>query len=228
MEHTVDGRTAEQEFLNARVSELASAACRGDEAAVEKAVGAGVDPNYMGPEGVTPLLWAVNCESVGGIRSLLRKGADPNLKPKSKFSATYAASMMSNPSILEVLLQNGGDPNSYYGDDKGNSALIQALEVGWDGRGWKNFYTLLQKGADINLADEHGATVATRAVTFGEFEKVAELLERGYSHDLEDLGRTVAVRPIDPSEYPDTARARAKVIALLSAKGIAVPDAASN
>lgn len=110
---------------------------------------------------MTPLYWAVSCQSVKGTKALLRAGASPNYIFGGRFSAVYAASTMRASAVLKVLLTYGGDPNAK--DTKTDqTALQQALSLGIHDAGWDNYYALLNAGADINRADEMGRTIAIR------------------------------------------------------------------
>lgn len=223
-EQTVGGRTVTQEFSDPHVAALVRTACEGDLLGVERALTEGADPNFRGFEGITPLFWVVKCENAGGIEALLQAGADPNYKPPGRFSPTYAAATMWNPEPLGLLLRHGGDPNARNGDDiDGDSALWEALQLGWGGHGWNNYYALLQSGADINRANSAGKTIAHQAVTLAEFEKVSELLDRGYDGDLVSLGRAVTVRDIDSASFPAAAAARSRLIRKLEQRGVTFP-----
>lgn len=222
MEHQVGGKAVNEVFNDARLAELASAACHGNAAAVAQSIKGGTDPNGKGFEDVTPLYWAVSCQNLRGIEALLRAGANPNYMFGKQFSAVYAASTMKEPAVLKLLLKYGGDPNTK--DNKSAvTALERALSLGIHGAGWDNYYALLQAGADINRADRTGDTIAKAAGAFGHFDKVAELLERGYNYDLTDLGRTVQARRIDPNS--DQAPWQSKVKAMLEKKGVQFPIA---
>src|SRR5689334_8601964 len=74
VEHRVGDMTVDQVFADAKLAELARHACRGDGSEVRKLLESGVDPNGLGYEGSTPLMWAVSCGNVSGIRALLRGG----------------------------------------------------------------------------------------------------------------------------------------------------------
>lgn len=220
IEHQVGGKAVREVFTDPRLAALAGAACEGDEAKVAQAIKAGTDANGKGFEDVTPLYWAVSCGSLRGIEALLRSKANPNYLFDGRFSAVYVAATMHEAAVLKLLLKYGGDPNTK--DNKSDrTALERALSLGIHGAGWENYYALLKAGADINRADELGDTIAKAAAALGQFDKVAELLERGYSFDLPDLGRTVQARRVDPNHAQ--AAWQAKVRAMLEKKGVQFP-----
>lgn len=185
---TVGGKSVSDVFTDGRVRDLALDACRGDAASVSAAVREGVDPNTRGLDGVTPIFWALACDSVQGVDALLRAGADPNLltDPPNPFSAVEVAATR-DPRLLQTVLRHGGSPSA--------SALDEAFRRGMDlapscacEEGWENYNLLLEAGVDIN-ANYRGGTIAEFAATLNQFDKVADLLDRGYNTRLSHLGR---------------------------------------
>jgi ankyrin repeat protein len=222
-EHTVGGKAAGDVF-SPDLARLARAACLGDTADVEAAISAGADPNGKGYEGVTPLLWAVNCQNLKGIEALLDAGADPNHKVGGRFSATYAAATQPHPEPLKLLLRRGGDPNTYSGkegNEVNRSALQAALSLGIRGH-WDNWYALLDAGADVNRHDDLGHSIATDAVSLTAFDKVAELLQRGYNYNLADLGSRAKTGIIAP-EFSKKIEDRARLIQMIEKRGVQIP-----
>jgi hypothetical protein len=225
IEHKINGKSAEQAFTDQNLATLARAACEGDVAEIEKMLKLGANPNGAGYLGGTPLFWAVNCENKTGIEALLKAGADPNLRipgPNGPYSATYAAATMTNPAPLKILLQNKGDPNTFEGNTVYASALHKAFELGVDEGQWDNYYALLDAGADINRADDVGNTIATLAVSLGQFDKAIELLDRGYTHDLVDLGGFTS-NGGSLGLLPKAAKDRDRLIELLEKRGVHFP-----
>lgn len=219
-EHKVSDKTVQDVFKEPRIAALARAACVGDEAAVARAIKDGTDANGKGFDDVTPLYWAVSCQNLRGIEALLRSGANPNYMFGRRFSAVYAAATMKESAVLKLLLKYGGDPNTK--DNKSNqTALERALSLGIYGSGWDNYHALLKAGADINRSDELGRTIAIKAAALNQYDRVAELLERGYEFDLDDLARIVQVGQVDP-KHPQ-AEWHARVKDMLERKGVQFP-----
>jgi hypothetical protein len=133
------------------------------------------------------------------MEALLRAGADPNAKVPfgegASFTAVFTAASIADPAILRLLLQYGGDPNAAF-EGTPNTALMRAFELGHQEENWENYYTLLNAGADINrvLANR---TIAEFAASLDYFDKMAELLERGYNVRLLILG--LHVTAADPA-----------------------------
>lgn len=95
------------------------------------------------------------------------------------------------------------------------------MVVGMDTGQWGNWYALLDGGMDINRHDDFGDTIATEAAALSQFDKVYELLDRGYHYDLEDLGRFVELSHLD-SDNPQAGWQK-KVIDRLKAAGVRFP-----
>jgi len=218
-EHKIGGMTADQEFPDPKVATLARSACDGDLDTLYRVLKDGADPNGKGKDGATPIFWAMACQGVQGVEALLKAGADPNQRlPEGDTPVTVAAGMKS-PAILKLLLKYHGDPNAINESRPyvAGNALANALTVGIYGYGWDNYYALLDAGANINKATDFGETIATAAASLGAFNKVAELLNRGYDYDLIELGGLVQNPNIgNPAE-------RAEVIKMLEARGVKFP-----
>ena len=219
-EHMVGGKTAGDVF-SPELAKLARAACTGDMAGVEAAIRAGADPNGKGYEGVTPLIWAENCESIAGIEALLAAEADPNLRFGDTTPVCLAAGM-DNPAILNLLLKHGGDPNCARPNSRWN-ALIIAFGSGMERKRWDNYYALLDAGADINSVHD-GETIGLFAAGMHQYDKVAELLDRGYNVALDDLGYMAQQRlPGSPELTRRQDEWRLRVIEMLKARGVRFP-----
>lgn len=229
MEYRVAGRTAAEYFPSPADGALAKAACAGDTAAVIREIRGGANPNGVGADGGTPLFWALSCKNIRGMEALLKNGADPNYQlPRgaAAFSPVFAAAGIEDPAILALLLRFRGDPNST-GDGGETSALERAFGLGIelsngtvDGRhgGWENYYALLDAGADINRGEKN-ASIAEHAAYTNRFDKVAELLDRGYDTRLENLMEIAQAAYLGPA---DTVQGpwRAKVMAILKKRGV--------
>jgi ankyrin repeat protein len=206
-------------FTDQRLAQLAAAACEGDSAGIVAAIRAGAEVNGAGVEGMTPLIWAVACQSAAGVAALLETGADPDFVPEGgHFSPTCLAALKLNSDILEALLQHGGNPNCLR--DNGDTAIVGALSLGVTADLWANYYLLLSHGADINYIDDMDWTIVDNAAALGRFDKVEELLGMNYRGDLTMLGGILQTRA--DWDSPAQAAARARVISYLLARGVNV------
>ncbi len=217
-QHEVGGHTAEMVFADPQVRALADAACEGDAVEVKRLVGQGVSVNARGDKKFTPLLWALTCRNEAGMKALLDAGADPNQAadddPPVLVAATY-----DDPKFLKLLLAQGGNVNAEETKSV-RTALITAFSVGLHRDDWRNYYILLNAGADINREHMDG-TIADWAVSMGRMDKVIELLERGYTHDLNDLALGTYITQIGDS-FPKIKQDQKRLLALLKVKGVPV------
>jgi uncharacterized protein len=204
--HTMGGFFADDLFTRPADVALAKVACAGDAQGVAAAVKGGADPNALGKmstsdrgeqERVTPLLWAIDCNSMAGLDALITAGANPNAKGSFGQTAVTIAASLPDSVVLELLLKRGGDPNT---EDDLQSALRNEQELGQSKAGWA---ALIAAGADINHPDHEGDTVADWAAMESDFGTVIELLNRGYRHNLSELARELSIDadcPIDPAK----------------------------
>lgn len=176
-------------FADKRVASLAQFACSGNVSAMSKLSSKSHEVNATGKDGLTPLIWAVRCGNAAGVRTLLKADANPNQATKNDTTPVGEAASQLDGRILRLLLENGGSPNSLDGGRSG-TALITALSLGVQSNNWQNYDVLLAKGADVNSVYKD-QTVAEAAVSLGEYNRAIQLLELGYSHDLNSLALSV-------------------------------------
>ena len=73
----IGGMTVDQAFPDARVAKLVSAVTAGDYADADKQIKAGADVNYVGTDGISPLLWVMyeghRARDYRGVEYLLRQ-----------------------------------------------------------------------------------------------------------------------------------------------------------
>src|SRR5712692_3229535 len=214
------GLTVREAFRDERVAHMVEAASRGDLGAVDAQIRAGADVNYMGTDGISPLLWVLvegrHAHNLKGAEHLLKAGANPNYRDeKRKASAMALAAGGDSPQILELLLKYKGDPNLI--GPRGEPLLhIAAGEFRKE-----NIDLLLKHGADINMHESTGTTAAQTAVRLGRFDITAYLLEKGLSYNLEGLAKSVEARRVPPNS--EAQRWKDKVIEMLKERGVKFP-----
>jgi hypothetical protein len=228
----VGGKDVRATFADPAAAALAGAACRGDAGQIAGSAGRRALLNAVGENGMTPLLWAMSCENLVGIEALLKAGADPNqvtlfeagvtpsLESLHRASPVFRAAMMRNSTVLRLLLANGGRASAwdyYEGSSLEATALEAAMELALETGRWDNYRALLTGGADAEMVDGFGRSIAVDMAFKGQYALIAELLEGGYDCNLADLPSAMAVgdRPMTPD--------RQRVEALLSARGVQIP-----
>ncbi|KAK2792588.1 hypothetical protein FQN52_003093 [Onygenales sp. PD_12] len=133
----------------------------------------GSDPNHRDNNGQTPLSQAVSTDyryNKGAMKLLLEKGANPNLKDTwgrpilvqaigSTFDDESTFYDEASSQRIELLLENGAQPDVNYKDVDGMTALSHATEHGLE----QVITLLLQNGADVNSCDNDGRTPLSKA-----------------------------------------------------------------
>ena len=170
------------------------------------------------PDDLSPLGNAVLCDDAAGVEAALKGGADPNARePKGLTPVLIAAALPRDP-ILQRLLAAGGDANAHESDTR-TLALSFAISAGLHGGDWRGYRTLLAKGADVNRSVENGPTPVEWAVSLGQFDRVPELIERGYDHDLPGLAYSIVHYQAAAAKRPARDQALAAVRAAMAKAG---------
>ncbi|GBF58059.1 hypothetical protein PbB2_01730 [Candidatus Phycosocius bacilliformis] len=201
------GMTIGEVFSDPKVAQMAKAACGGDTPRIAALIAEGVDVNAKGQNDFVPLFYALKCEQPAALEALLKAGGNPNQTGTDGIPSTYAAASYTDPVFLKLMLQYGGNPNLTRGD--GDTALSEAFSVGQYTGKWDNFELLLNTGVDVNAPIMKGSIgMAEYAAAVGHPSKAVQLLERGYSHDLEGLAKTIYGNSMNmvTEEYPEPLR----------------------
>jgi hypothetical protein len=156
--------TDKQEKL---LANLHRACERKDAAKVQEALAAGADPNGL-RRGSTPLRRAIGKGFADGVRLLLEKKADPNVKGEEGWTPLMLAVYENSAEIARMLIDNGADVNTARND--GRTALHLA---GQYGRG-DIVKLLLASGADANVTDNRMNTPAD--VARSSYSRIADLI----------------------------------------------------
>ena len=188
-----------------RSTPLHHAAGFGTLASIEALLDKGADVNAKNRLTSTPLHWAVH--DVAKVKLLLARGAAVNAKQVEGRTPVYQAAVLGGGyAVLQLLLENGGNPNiatlngltplavaSARGDtaamllllDKGanvnakNGAGATALMAAAVNGSPRAVQLLLDRGADAKVATKLGETALGNAAVAGNPETVAMLIDRG-------------------------------------------------
>lgn len=195
--HEVGGKSSVDVFSDRNVRAMVDYACAGDVPGVKGAIARGANPDYPGLDGTTPLMWVVSCRNADGVRAILDGGADPDLGTGGRFQPVLIAATQDDPAVLELLLDRGANPNFHDGKYT-ETPLYKAFATGMARNQWGSYYTLLERGADIEFEDQVGETIVHYAIAMGRFDKVVELLHRGYSRNLAEVRKRIEIRQVSP------------------------------
>ncbi len=164
---------------------LLDAAAKGDAAAVERSLAAGVKVDLRDAAGRTPLLLATHGNHVAAAKLLIAAGADVNAKDDIQDSPYLYAGAHGRTEILKMTLAAGADLKSL--NRYGGTALIPACHYGHVDA----VKVLLATRIDIDHVNRLGWTALLEAVILGDggpvhTEIVRLLLEAGASPAIAD------------------------------------------
>jgi len=152
---------------------LATAAKRGDRAAVQSLLNGRSKQEVARADGTAALVWAATRNDLAMADLLLRAGA--NVKAANEFGATplYAAAAHVNPAMTEKLLAAGADPNTAL--MSGETPLMEAARRG----NLADVRALLAKNANPNARELNGGQTALMWALSERQSAVAETLLEG-------------------------------------------------
>lgn len=212
----------------AQTASLVEAARAGDRKAVMALLAKRpADAAKPGPDGTTPLHWAVRADDVAMVDALIKAGADA--KAANRYGATplFVACQNGNAAIIERLLKAGADANSTNAD--GETALMTAARTGKvdavkvllangadpkAAEGWRGqnalmwaaaenhpavAQTLIEAGVDVMSRSNGGFTPLLFAVRAGRTDTVRLLLAKGADPNDKITPKTAAAPPRMPA-----------------------------
>lgn len=178
---------ASKYFYDERQLNLAVAISKNDASSILQSLDDGADVNYIGQDGMTPLLWALSNNNLKAFSILLDTGANPNLTTRAGSDQTADTSPMELAAALEdskflkALLDHGGDPDLSIGSS-GRSVLYQAARH----RRFSNIRLLVDRGAQIDHRNTSGSTALMESVSAKSFDVALTLLELGADPAIKD------------------------------------------
>jgi len=180
------------QLTGCQMTQLTAAAREGDVAAIHRLLDAGAKVDEL-PEGkwkATPLYWSLfNCK-YEAAELLLQKGANANAADSYGTSPLDLAVCCKTVklSFIEHLLQKGADVK-YRNAHDGLTGLHYAISCG----SADVAKLLINKGAEINIADNKGTTPLMLAVQKNSLPVAKLLLEKGADVNLRDKSKKTAM-----------------------------------
>lgn len=227
-EESIYARTVNELYPDPEVAALAEAAASGDIDGIDRLVAEGVDVNYLGFKGVTPLLFAL--QDIDGFVRLLEHGADPNLLDGNGQSPISRAAKMDDPRFLEAALRHGGDANMAVGTwhiaDRNAWLQEPLLHSVLDFEAMDKIRMLLAAGADLDARDSWGDTALHQAADANQFDVMYFLLEQGADYTIKDrTGVDLATRLAAKTDRKLlNEKSLHRVIGWLEERGVDVPS----
>ncbi len=135
--------------------------------------GAGASPaavNQRGPDGSTPLQWAVYGEDVAEVQRLIRAGADVSATNDYGATPMMLAAMTGNTAIIKLLLAAGASPESP--NEEGQTALMLVARTG----NVDAAKLLLRHGASVNARERFRGQTALMWAAARHHPQMMELL----------------------------------------------------
>ncbi len=136
---------------------------------------------------------AIRCKNVDQVRTLLDGGLDPNTNLNGA-GLSYWAAMAGSIPMLELLFERGAKMNG----DEGSSIpgpLEGSMGDSFGTEDWSVYEFLLSRGADPEIRSGNPTfTIAERLTITGRFDRIDELLDRGFDRDLHMLRHLVQER----------------------------------
>jgi ankyrin repeat protein len=157
---------------------LLDAAESGSHAAALRLLAERADPNAVGPDGTTAIMYAAANSDLDLVRALIKAGA--NVKAKNQFgtSALTEAAIAGSAPIIDALLKAGADPNTK--NPEGETPLMAVARSGKVDAARR----LLDAGADVNAREDWGGQSAIMwAAAQSQPEMVKLLAARGADVD---------------------------------------------
>jgi uncharacterized protein len=152
---------------------LSQAIKDGNQQAVRSLLKEGADVNAPGPDGTTPLHWAVEANDLETVQLLLHAGARAQARNRYGVTPLSLAAGNGNAAIVDVLLKAGADPSATL--PGGQTILMTAARSGDP-----EAVRLLIRGSDVNAREStYGETALMWAAAQNHPGAVQVLLEHG-------------------------------------------------
>ncbi|KAL9116136.1 MAG: hypothetical protein Q9227_000505 [Pyrenula ochraceoflavens] len=159
------------------------AALRGNATAIKALLEGGADVDAKSCKGDTPLVWACFSHSLESVQLLLCFGASvKNVSSREVYSPLHAITFSGtfnedSRAILELLLDHGADINA-----QNNPRRTSPINLAATKSNIEALESLIQAGADVDIADFAGDVALTDAIVFLQTESLELLLRYKADH----------------------------------------------
>jgi ankyrin repeat protein len=161
---------------------LLDAAESGDRASALKLLAERADPNTVGPDGTTAIMFAAHNDDLVLVQALIKAGANVKLKNQFGTSAITEAAIIGSAPIIDALIKAGADPN--FKNPEGETPLMEAARSGKIDAAKR----LLDAGADVNAKETWGGQSAVMwAAAQSQADMIKLLASRGA--DVNGIGK---------------------------------------
>ncbi len=166
-----------------KLPEIIEAVKAGDNAKVEKMLGAGTSVNTADEQGKNLLMYAVDSGKQDLVRMLIEKGADVNAKRADGSTALFSALRKKQKDTVALLAEKGADFKVV--DNFGRTTLMAAAQGG-DVEMVKD---VLKREIDINMQDKYGKTALVFALKAENRDVARFLIDQNIEVNTEEKSR---------------------------------------
>lgn len=132
------------------------------------------------------LFFAIDHRDVSGVRSLIKKGADPNSRNGLEFTPLYLAAASHQQDVMTVLLDAGAKPDA--SSAYGTALLFAAATANKEGAD-----ILFAKGVNVNAVRGDGNTPLMMAANSGRPDFIAELIKHQADVNAKNVNDSTAL-----------------------------------
>jgi len=228
-----------------KVIQLVTAASNGNIRKIDELKAQGVNVNYQGKNGITPLMAQAGSLNIEGFKKLLENGADPNMADMEGYSVMNILVRGDKEVCIEMLrlcLQHGGNPNWKFHNNPVEYNAVPRIQHQIEEEpllttaisskyALDMIKLLLEAGADINAKDSLGKTPIMVATSLQRFHVVLFLLQSGADYTIKDKAGNTLIQYIErdlltsvrgEKDLNEQKQWRKKVVEFLKEKGIEV------
>ncbi len=160
------------DFFDGPVLAFAEAALEHDENTLKRLRNAGVNPNFLGKDRMTPLILAVLKQDRLAIQMLMRNGADAEMMIQGVGSALHVACRDKDTTSLVAMLDAGANPSLNIGGEPLSFTAVKNDRI-------EPIKVLFSRGLSIEARNTSGDTLLIQAIMVNDIEFAGWLIEQG-------------------------------------------------